>query len=66
MAENHNKKKKEKMIFEKLENKMQYCRTPSDDNNRKFRAVVVAQLVEWSLSTSEICSSNPIIGKCLI
>ena len=29
------------------------------------RAVVVAQLVERSLPTSEICSSNPEIGKIL-
>ena len=29
------------------------------------RAVVVAQLVEWSLPTPEIHSSNPDIGKIL-
>ena len=28
-------------------------------------AVVVAQLVEWSLPTPEVRSSNPIIGKIL-
>ena len=28
-------------------------------------AVVVAQLVEWSLPTPEICGSNPVIGKIL-
>ena len=27
------------------------------------RAVVVAQLVEWSLPTSDVCGSNPDIGK---
>ena len=27
------------------------------------RAVVVAQLVERSLPTSEVCGSNPVIGK---
>ena len=29
------------------------------------KAVVVAQLVERSLTTSEILSSNPVIGKIL-
>ena len=28
-------------------------------------AVVVAQLVEWSLPTPEVCGSNPVIGKDL-
>ena len=27
--------------------------------------VVVAQLVEWSLPTPEVCRSNPIFGKIL-
>ena len=31
--------------------------------NRRSWAVVVAQLVEWSLPTPEICSSNPVIRK---
>ena len=26
-------------------------------------AVVVSQLVEWSLPTTEICGSNPVIGN---
>ena len=29
------------------------------------RAVVVAQLVEWSLPIPEVCGSNPVIGKIL-
>ena len=28
-------------------------------------AVVVAQLVEWSLLTAEVCDSNPVIGEIL-
>ena len=31
----------------------------------KQRAVVVAQLVEWSLPIPEICSSNPVIGNII-
>ena len=33
--------------------------------NKKLRAVVVAQLVEWSLPIPEVRSSNPVIGKNL-
>ena len=31
----------------------------------EFWAVVVAQLVEWSLPTPEVRGSNPVIGKNL-
>ena len=33
---------------------------------KTIRAVVVAQLVEWSLSTPEVHGSNPVIGKIYI
>ena len=36
---------------------------PDQSNNGSFGAVVVAQLVEWSLPTLEIRGSNPNIGK---
>jgi len=32
----------------------------------QFRALVVTQLVEWSLLAPEVCSSNPGIGKLYI
>ena len=32
----------------------------------QFRALVVTQLVEWSLLAPEVCSSNPGIGKIYI
>ena len=33
------------------------------DKMRVYRAVVVAQLVEWLPPTPEICDLNPVIGK---
>ena len=33
--------------------------------NMPDRAVVVAQLAEWSLRIPEVCSSNPVIGDFL-
>ena len=35
-------------------------------NNRANWAVVVAQLVEWSIPIPEVRGSNPVIGKKLI
>ena len=32
----------------------------------QFRAVVVAQLVEWLPPTPDVCGSNPVIGKIYI
>ena len=37
-----------------------------DSNNIVHWEVVVAQLVERSLSIPEVCSSTPIIGKILL
>ena len=39
------------------------CRCPL---NKPYRAVVVAQLVEWSLPTPEVCGLNPVIGQIYI
>ena len=40
--------------------------TPGIKSGLNLWAVVVAQLVEWSLPTPEIRGSNPSIGKCPI
>ena len=35
------------------------------EKNTESRAMVVAQLSEWSLLMPEVCGSNPVIGKIL-
>ena len=57
----------------KLKNYLSYCvlRSPSEHgfrlnlnvSSQDGWAVVVTQLVEWSLLTPEICGSSPVISK---
>ena len=42
------------------------CRIMTNETFNYFRAVVVPQLVEWSLTVPEVRGSNQVIGKFIL